>query len=82
MNIIAGDEVGEVNVAAADFIIRRMNRDEVSLAIEWAADEGWNPGLHDAECFYVADPDGFRWDFVHNPNLRIDADGTVHMGDG
>jgi len=30
----------------------------------------------------VADPDGFRWDFVHNPNFRIDPDGTVHLGEG
>lgn len=29
----------------------------------------------------VADPDGFRWDFVWNPNFRVDADGTVHMRD-
>lgn len=29
----------------------------------------------------VADPDGFRWDFVWNPNFRVDADGTVHLGD-
>lgn len=32
---------------------------EVELAIEWAAREGWNPGLHDAACFHAADPDGF-----------------------
>lgn len=25
----------------------------------------------------VADPDGFRWDFVHNPSFAIDDDGTV-----
>lgn len=25
----------------------------------------------------VADPDGFRWDFVHNPSFVIDADGHV-----
>jgi len=25
----------------------------------WAADEGWNPGLEDAERFWAADPDGF-----------------------
>lgn len=41
------------------FTVRRMQRAEVDLAIEWAAAEGWNPGLHDAECFYAADPDGF-----------------------
>lgn len=36
-----------------------MQREEVNLAIEWAATEGWNPGLHDADCFYAADPTGF-----------------------
>lgn len=30
----------------------------------------------------VADPDGFRWDFVHNPGFRVDPDGTVHLGEG
>ena len=36
-----------------------MTRPEVDLAIDWAAAEGWNPGLHDAACFHAADPDGF-----------------------
>jgi hypothetical protein len=36
-----------------------MRRDEIDLAIELAAREGWNPGLHDAHCFAAADPDGF-----------------------
>jgi GNAT superfamily N-acetyltransferase len=31
----------------------------MDLAIAWAAQEGWNPGLHDAETFYQADPNGF-----------------------
>jgi GNAT superfamily N-acetyltransferase len=39
--------------------IRTMTRGELDLAIELAAREGWNPGLHDAECFYRADPEGF-----------------------
>lgn len=39
--------------------VRRMSRPEVDLAIEWAAREGWNPGLNDAPCFYAADPQGF-----------------------
>lgn len=29
------------------------------MAIEWAAAEGWNPGLGDADSFYAADPNGF-----------------------
>jgi GNAT superfamily N-acetyltransferase len=36
-----------------------MRPDEVALAVDWAAAEGWNPGLADAACFAVADNDGF-----------------------
>jgi len=39
--------------------IRTLGPSEVALAIEWAAAEGWNPGLHDAGCFHAADHDGF-----------------------
>ena len=39
--------------------IRSMASDEISLALDWAAAEGWNPGLADAECFAAADPAGF-----------------------
>ena len=33
------------------FSIRQMTRAELELALEWAAEEGWNPGLHDAAAF-------------------------------
>ncbi|MBN1324508.1 MAG: GNAT family N-acetyltransferase [Methanotrichaceae archaeon] len=36
-----------------------MSEGEVSLAIEWAAEEGWNPGVRDSDCLYAADPHGF-----------------------
>ncbi len=39
--------------------IRPMTRAELDTAIEWAAAEGWNPGLHDADAYYAADPDGY-----------------------
>ena len=39
--------------------IRPMRADEISLAIDWAAAEGWNPGLADAACFGAVDPEGF-----------------------
>jgi len=42
-----------------DISIRRMSRDDVRLAVEWAAGEGWNPGVCDADSFYEADPNGF-----------------------
>ena len=36
-----------------------MSRTDVEFAIRLAADEGWNPGLHDAAAFFDADPEGF-----------------------
>lgn len=42
-----------------DMNIRRMTRDEFDVLVEWAALEGWNPGLNDAEVFWATDPDGF-----------------------
>jgi hypothetical protein len=58
-----------------------MDRADVDLAIEWAAREGWNPGLEDAAGFHAADPEGFL--------ISEDADGTpvatmsaVRHGDG
>jgi hypothetical protein len=38
---------------------RPMRPGEIELAIDWAAAEGWNPGLHDAEAFLPTDPQGF-----------------------
>ncbi|MCY4007038.1 MAG: GNAT family N-acetyltransferase [Rhodobacteraceae bacterium] len=32
---------------------------DVETMLEWAAREGWNPGLDDAAAFYCADPGGF-----------------------
>jgi len=47
------------STAMSEFRIRMMRRDDISTAVEWAAAEGWNPGLADAPCFAVVDPRGF-----------------------
>lgn len=39
--------------------IRKMSREEAEFAVEMAAAEGWNPGIHDGKLFYEADPEGF-----------------------
>src|SRR6516225_6950814 len=39
--------------------IRTMRPDEISIAVDWAAAEGWNPGFRDAPCFSLVEPDGF-----------------------
>jgi ribosomal protein S18 acetylase RimI-like enzyme len=31
----------------------------MQTAVEWTAQEGWNPGLHDAEMYMPTDPEGF-----------------------
>lgn len=41
------------------YIVRTMTRREIDVAVDWAAAQGWNPGLHDANCFHAADPGGF-----------------------
>lgn len=38
---------------------RQATRDEFNLAVQWASDEGWNPGLGDADIFWNTDPNGF-----------------------
>ena len=43
----------------SDLRIRPMTANEISIAVDWAAAEGWNPGLADAACFATVDPDGF-----------------------
>ena len=43
----------------ADLNVRTMRPDEIAIAVDWAAAEGWNPGLADAACFASVDADGF-----------------------
>jgi GNAT superfamily N-acetyltransferase len=45
--------------AMTDFSIRTMRPDEISLAVDWAAAEGWNPGHADDACFASVDREGF-----------------------
>ncbi|RWN65290.1 MAG: GNAT family N-acetyltransferase [Mesorhizobium sp.] len=44
--------------------IRTLALEEVETLVDWAAAEGWNPGLGDAAAFHAADPDGFIGAFV------------------
>ncbi|GLQ33571.1 GNAT family N-acetyltransferase [Litoribrevibacter albus] len=56
------------------YTIKTMNQQEVALAVEWAAQEGWNPGLHDAECYHAADPNGFLIGYLNDePIATISA---------
>jgi len=39
--------------------IEPLSREGFFVLVEWAKQEGWNPGAHDAEAFWAQDPDGF-----------------------
>jgi hypothetical protein len=39
--------------------VRQMDREDLAEVLNWAAAEGWNPGLFDAQPFHAADPHGF-----------------------
>jgi len=47
---------------------RQATREELDLAVAWASDEGWNPGVDDASIFWETDPEGF---------VAIERDGEV-----
>ncbi len=46
-------------MSSAVLEIRPMRPAEIGLAVDWAAAEGWNPGLADSSCFGTVDPAGF-----------------------
>ncbi|HEY9012886.1 MAG TPA: GNAT family N-acetyltransferase [Devosia sp.] len=50
--------------------IRPMSRADLDVALGWARDEGWNPGLDDAGPFHAQDPTGFLMGWL----------GTVRIG--
>ena len=53
------------------YTIRTMAREEVDIAVEWAAREGWNPGLHDADAYFRADPKGFFVGLLQNEPVAV-----------
>jgi Acetyltransferase (GNAT) domain/Acetyltransferase (GNAT) family len=46
-----------------DLVTRAVSADEFQTAVDWAMDEGWNPGLDDLAVFHAADPKGFLMGF-------------------
>jgi hypothetical protein len=60
MKRLAPDSEAARDLASGRYRIRTL--DAAGLAavpIPWMRDASWNPGLHDAETFITADPDGF-----------------------
>jgi ribosomal protein S18 acetylase RimI-like enzyme len=57
-------EERDMTSAAVTPEIRLLDEHEVATVVDWAAAEGWNPGLRDAEAFLAADHGGFLGAFI------------------
>ena len=44
---------------AGKLAITTMSTEELETVLDWAAEEGWNPGIADAGAFHTVDPNGF-----------------------
>lgn len=55
-------------------------KSEFAHAIDWAAREGWNPGIGDLDAFYPADPQGFLIGW--SDGEPVSSISVVRYGDG
>jgi len=62
-----------------EFAFNKLNREHVDKLIEWADEEGWNPGPYDAEVYWETDPDGFYGFFIKD---ELIAGGSIISYDG
>ncbi len=53
-------------MAPLDTEIRVEDEDGILTMLDWAAEEGWNPGEDDAPSYFAADPDGFLGCYLNN----------------
>ena len=67
-------------MSTSKLLIRPMQREELDLALAWAAAEGWNPGLDDAVPFYAADPQGFLIGLLDNEPVAMISAVTYGTG--
>lgn len=49
-----------------NFQVKTMSRSQLDMVIDWAAKEGWNPGLNDIDAYYAADKDGFLIGYLNS----------------
>jgi len=59
--------------------IRPASHAEFETAVEWAAAEGWNPGLDDLAAFHASDPQGFLMGFAEG--VPVSSISVVRYGE-
>lgn len=53
---------------------QRLDFSGLQTLVEWAEQEGWNPGPHDAEVYWQTDPEGFYGYFLED---KLIAGGSI-----
>jgi GNAT superfamily N-acetyltransferase len=57
-----------------DLQFLKLDFEGLKTLVKWAEEEGWNPGLYDAEVFWQTDPDGY---YGYYKNGRLIAGGSI-----
>lgn len=57
-----------------ELALRKLDKSDLKTLVDWAREEGWNPGEHDYEAFWQTDPDGYYGFFLEG---RLIAGGAV-----
>jgi hypothetical protein len=57
--------MSHTGIGPDDLVITRAVPEQWSTVTDWAADEGWNPGIGDVNAFFTQDPHGFFLGSVH-----------------
>jgi hypothetical protein len=63
-----------------DLEIRQASAADFAVALDWAAVEGWNPGLDDLPVFHGSDPGGFFMGYLDG--RPVSSISVVRYGDG
>lgn len=61
-----------MNIDKLQFL--QLDQEGLRTLIQWAENEGWNPGLYDVEGFWAADPKGF---YGYHLNGELIAGGAI-----
>ena len=57
-----------------DLEFRKLDLTGLKILVEWAKNEGWNPGPHDADVYWATDSDGFYGYYL---NSTLIAGGAI-----
>ncbi len=68
-----------MDLNSKEYTFRSLSFEEFQILVSWAAKEGWNPGIEDANIFWNTDPDGYMGCFYKN---ELIAGGSIVSYDG